>query len=112
MSEPNEQPKPEQNEKTTKQEHVYDARVVIEQFIANDVFRKAVATDEFRNAVQYIAGVVAGCADMQAKGQVVRVSIVSDNGAIDFRYALRKAGPNLVTATPDMLSKLDQRKDR
>jgi len=102
MSEENvAQPRPEKD-------HVYDAQVVIEQFVANSAFREATKSPEFRNAIQYIAGVVAGCADMTANVQAVRVSIVSDNGAMDFRYTLRKAGPQIIKASPDMLGRLDK----
>lgn len=98
----------ESNGGSPNKEHVYDAQVVIEQFVANSAFREAVASQQFRNAIQYIAGVVAGCADMTANTQAVRVSVVSDNGAVDFRYTLRKAGPRLVRADASMLTKLNK----
>lgn len=96
------------NGEAPKKEHVYDAQVVIEQFVANSAFREIVASQDFRNAIQYIAGVVAGCADMTANNQAVRVSVVSDNGAVDFRYNLRKAGPRLIQADASMLTRLNK----
>jgi len=98
----------EPNGEKPKQEHVYDAKVVIEQFVANSAFREVTASQDFRNAIQYIAGVVAGCADMTANTQAVRVSVVSDNGAVDFRYTLRKAGPQILRADPSMLTRLNK----
>jgi len=90
------------------QESVYEAQVVIEQFVANSAFRELVQKIEFRNAVQFLAGLVAGCADMNTKSQAVRVSVVSDNGAVDFRYTLRKPGPSIIKASPGILANLDK----
>lgn len=100
-----EQEAPAQPAKPTK-EAAYEAQLVIEQFVANSAFRDVVQNTEFRNAIQYLVGTVAGCSDFTAPAQSVRVSIVSDNGAVDFRYTLKKAGPQILQASPDMLSRL------
>ena len=91
-----------------KQDSVYEAQVVIEQFVANSAFREMMHQVDVRNAVQYLAGAVAGCVDVDTHNQSVRISIVSDNGAVDFRYTLRKPGPVIVQASPQILAKLDK----
>ena len=96
------------NGQAPNQESVYEAQVVIEQFVANSAFREMVQKTEFRNAIQYVAGLVASCADMKVPSQAVRVSVVSDNGAVDFRYTLRKPGPSIIQASPSAIANLDK----